>query len=32
MESDSTRNLPSLTDDMAYITVNRANNSVTRSP
>ena len=32
IESDSTRNLPSLTDDMAYITVNSANSSVTRSP
>ncbi len=30
--SESTRNFPSLTDDMAYITVNSANNSVTRSP
>ena len=31
-ESDNTRNLPSFTDDMAYMTVNRANSSVTRSP
>ena len=32
MESDRTRNFPSLTDDMAYITVNNANSKVTRSP
>ena len=32
IESDSTRNFPSFTDDMAYMTVNNANSSVTRSP
>ena len=32
MASDKTRNFPSLTDDMAYITVNSAKSSVTRSP
>ena len=32
IESDSTRNFPSLTEDMAYITVNSANSKVTRSP
>jgi hypothetical protein len=31
-ESESTLNLPSFTEDMAYITVNSANSSVTRSP
>ncbi len=32
IESDRTRNFPSLTEDIAYITVNSANSSVTRSP
>jgi hypothetical protein len=32
IESDRTRNFPSLTEDMAYITVNSANSKVTRSP
>ena len=32
MASERTRNFPSLTDDIAYITVNSANNRVTRSP
>jgi len=32
IESDRTRNFPSLTEDMAYITVNSANSNVTRSP
>ena len=31
-ESDSTRYLPSLTDDTAYITTKNASSSVTRSP
>jgi hypothetical protein len=32
MESDSTRNFPSLTEETAYMTVNSANSRVTRSP
>jgi hypothetical protein len=32
MESDRTRNFPSFTEDMAYITVNNAKSKVTRSP
>src|SRR5260370_34924781 len=32
IESDSTRNFPSFTDDMGYITVNKANTSDTRPP
>jgi hypothetical protein len=31
-ESDNTRNLPSFTDEMAYITTKNASNSVIRSP
>ena len=32
IESERTRNFPSFTDDMAYITVNNAKSRVTRSP
>ena len=31
-ESDNTRNLPSLIDEMAYITTKNASSSVIRSP
>ena len=31
-ESDNTRNLPSLTEEIAYITTKKASSSVMRSP